>query len=181
MYDEERLPVKKPLGLAMVVAAGIVVGLWWTTDDAASPIVADRSSQSQARRVRPDVTPALAARVRRSLEPTDTDPKHRELQNALWKDLRRWAGKARLTDAQWNRFQRDLSELAVLESAALANGVRVGFDGVRELQEELDRELEAHCAEYMTDKQLRAMRPYLSALVTRVRQLHYSPVVLPDR
>lgn len=97
-----------------------------------------------------------------------------------------FASEAELTDAQWNQFVSDLSELATSESAAWANGVKArgsdSFDGIIELNDELGHELEARCAVHMTQKQLRVFRFrfHASALVAQVQRLHFLPIITPD-
>ena len=190
----------KILGLLVVVVLGLVVGLWWTDDAPSRPAsnqaaelaadhVAERAADpSRARRaigLRTDRFPEIAKRERPTLEPTEkNDPKRREFQEALWRDLRAFANEAKLTDAQWDQFVGDLSDLASTESAAIASAVAPGGDvaGAFELNDELGHELEARCAEHMTEKQLRVFRFRFHAdgLVAQVRRLHFVPVVTPE-
>lgn len=198
----------KMLGLSIVVALGLAIGLWWTreapraareapaeqpTDRAPvglepldrAPI--GRAPAGSTNATPPSATvhprPELSTPERLTLEPTDPDPKRRAAQESLWQYLRTFAKEAELTDAQWDRFVRDLSELATSESAAWDDSTKVGgFEDMSNLNDELGRELEERIAAYMTDKQLRVFRFRLNAgaAVTQVRQLHFVAKVAPE-
>ena len=176
----------KTLGLSIVVALGLVLGLWWTREASVSRPAVDQAAEPppRARRaigpsnaaMRPLVE--LAKRERPTLEPIEVDPKRRKAQEALWQELRGFASEAELTDAQWDRFERDLSELAEIEATAWAKALKAeNFEGVIELSQELGHELEVRAAAYMTKKQQSILRFRLNAggVVTRVRQLHFVP------
>jgi hypothetical protein len=124
--------------------------------------------------------PALAKQERPTLEPTEADPNRRKAQERLWQDLRTFASDVELTDAQWDQFARDLSDLAEIEATAYGRAIKTGStDGVIDLSDELGHELEARCAAYMTPKQVSVLRFRFShgVLVTRVRQLHFVSIM----
>lgn len=173
----------KALCISLVAALGLAIGLWWTrgtapvTETRTAPVTERRTPSTPLARI-PALRPTIPIKT---LEPTSTDPEKRPHQEALWRDLRSFATEKKLTDAQWERFQRDLSELAAIESAAWAQGVRTdGFDGIVELSEELEAELLARCAAYMTRDQIAGLRFRFLDLVTRVRRLHYVPTIGPE-
>jgi hypothetical protein len=183
----------KILGLSIVVGLGIVIGWWWTRDDVA-PTPATQPSQHSRRTAatqpsprsltsRSSVTstrPTLAQQPLPTLEPAEVDPARRERQEELWRALRAFATDAELTDAQWEQFQRDLSELAALESATMRDAIATGnFDGIVDLSNELELELELRCAAYLTKRQVSALRFRFDGLVTRVRRLYYVPQFAP--
>jgi hypothetical protein len=129
--------------------------------------------------------PALEqpVRPRRTLEPTEEHlPEIRKAQEVLWQQLRTFASDVKLSDAQWEQFERDLSELGAMDAVAFyGQALRTrDFEGVVELSEELELELEQRAATYMTKKQLDTLRFRFGDLVTRVRQLHYVPRTLED-
>jgi len=168
--------------IAIVVALGLVIGAWWTRDDA-TPRTEPRTTPTPAaigaQQIQP-TQPTLhnpSPRVRptlsvQTLEPTSTDPIRREHQETLWRDLRAFASAAKLTDVQWDRFVHDLIELAEIEAAAWAKG----FEGVVELSSELAREMEGRAATYMTADQVAQLRFHdQQAMIIRVRQLHIPP------
>lgn len=178
--------MKKATWLLLVLGLGLGVGLLWTRDTSSVDVLpttrdttAARTPESQRdhRAIGFRAVPVLAAATPLpSLEPTNTYPERRKLQEELWHYLRKFATDAKLTDAEWQQFQRDLSELAATESAAyLAADRAIDFTGVTDLNDELGVELEARCARYMTERQLAVLRNYRAwALITRVRQLHYA-------
>jgi hypothetical protein len=163
--------------IAVVVVLGLVIGLWWTRDTTApkEPEIAKPKPTLETRAPLSTRFPRLRPTEVKSLEPTETDPEIRPQQEALWRDLRAFAKDTKLTDEQWERFQRDLSELAATESAAWAQGLRTDFNGIIELSDELEAELLQRCAAYMTKDQLLELRFRFLGVVTRVRQLHYLP------
>lgn len=163
--------------LAVVVALGLVIGFWWTRDTTApkAPEIAKPKPTLDTRTTLTKRFSGLHPTPVKTLEPVETDPEIRPQQDALWRDLRAFAKDTKLTDEQWEQFQRDLSELAATESAAWAQGLRTDLNGIIELSDELEAELLQRCAAYMTRDQLLELRFRFLGLVTRVRQLHYLP------
>jgi hypothetical protein len=172
----------KAVVVVVVVALGLVIGFWWTRDTTApkapaiakpKPTLETRASETRARLT--TRFPGLRPTQVKTLEPVETDPEIRPQQEALWRELLAFAKDTKLTDEQWERLQRDLSELAATESAAWAQGLRTDFNGIIELSDELEAELLQRCAAYMTRDQLLELRFRFLGVVTRVRQLHYLP------
>lgn len=180
----------KILGLSVVAALGLVIGVLWTREAPPNEVTVSRpaidqgAQPSQAHRpVVPrnaEAPPTLSNQERPTLEATAADPSRRKAQERLWQELRTFASEAKLTDVQWAQFQRDLSELAESESAGWANAIKTGdFDDVLELNAELGQDLETRCANYMTRRQLSVLRRYRAdILVTQVRQLHFVPKLI---
>lgn len=183
----------KILGLSIVVVLGLGVVLWRVGEppraaqEAPVEHSARRAAIGPSNVTTPTVMghprPELATQERPTLEPTDADPKRREAQEQLWQYLRVFATEAELTDTQWDRFVRDLSELAAIESAAWDDSIRAGkFGDISRLNDELGYELEERISAYMTDQQLRVFRFRIIAdgVVTQVRALHFVPSSIPE-
>lgn len=173
----------KRWALVIVVGLGLVIGVWWTRepapDQAAEQPPARRAPITRLAPTAPSHAvprlPMVGSQGWPTLEPSDEDPKQRERQEAFWRELRRFASEAELSDTQWDQFIRDVSELAEIESTATLQSVRAGnFYSVVELNHELGQELEARCAAYMNEQQLRVFRFRLdsSSVVAQVRRLY---------
>lgn len=187
----------KLLGLSIVVAMGLAIAWWWTRE---APRVAKEAPPKQSARLAPlepsnPTTPAptrstaptlttarwrpeLVQPERVTLEPTATDPERRTAQESFLRYLRVFATEAELTDAQWDRFVRDLTELGAIEAQAWFESARDGDIGdAYRLNDELAHELEERIAAYLTERQLRVFRFRISAqgAITQVRQLHFVP------
>jgi hypothetical protein len=100
-------------------------------------------------------------------------PDQRQAQAALWDKLREYARDVELTDAQWDQFVRDLTDLAE-EDFASRDSALVAKSSPADVAKKsmaLEEELFVRCAAFMTDKQLRALKFRFLGLVTQARHV----------
>jgi hypothetical protein len=181
--------MSKTIGIVIVVVLGLVVGVLWSRDErGVTAPHAERIEERGESRARRSARTAMGAAIaamdplqvvqRKTLEPTATDPRVRELQEKYLARLDRFVARAQLTEAQRERFEVDLWELAEISWSAHVKAievgfdgrVEVGFDGLIELAEELGHELEARAAAYMDQRQLAILRRFQpDVLVSGVR------------
>jgi hypothetical protein len=164
----------KALGIALALAFAVWL-LWGTATPVTAPVAStpERVHRPEHPRGTPRDTPVLTTVTPLRLKPDSIRPERRAGQDELVKYLGEFAVRAELTAKQWERFERDLVDLAESETAAyMAAGTGTGdFTGVSELNKDLGRELETRCAQYMTERQLAILQDYRPwALIMRVRQ-----------
>jgi len=171
----------KVLAMSLALALAVVVGLLWTHSGSVAAPVPPQPQPERTVEVGPILAPVLASATAPSLKPDDdTYPERRQLQEGVLKHLRKFATEAKLTEEQWQRFERDLMDLAAAESAAyIAADRAMDFTGTKQLNRELGLELVARCGDYMTADQLSVLRRYRPwSLVMQVRQM-FVPQPLP--
>lgn len=185
--------MKKLLILLVTVAVGIVVGLLSTRQPSRKSAVKSGPSAPVESSVTAPSQPQLPA----APPPAQSDdkggsngsnlahpvyavpsvpmdfPDQREAQAALWNKLREYARDVQLTDAQWDQFVRDLTELAEEDFASRDSALVAKSPpaDVAKKSTALEEELFVRCAAFMTDKQVRTLKFRFLGLVMQARHV----------
>lgn len=189
--------MKKILILVVTLAVGVVVGLLSTRQPTRHSSATSRPSAPTSPSVTAPSQPQLpVARTANPPSPANDAsgpsvghpvyatpsvpmdfPDQREAQAALWNKLRQFASDVQLTDAQWDQFVRDLTELAEEDFASwdtqfMKDGRNpVPHPEVLAHSKELEEELFVRCATFMTDKQVRTLKFRFLGLVMQARHV----------
>lgn len=178
--------MKKIIILVVTVALGIVVGLLSTREPSRRSAVTSRPSTESSVAASPQpqlpaaavANPPVPANGASGPSPVYATPSvpmdfpdDREKQAALWEKLRAYARDVQLTDAQWDQFVRELTELAEEDKTSWDSGLvaRTPPAEVVKHSSELEEELFVRCAEFMTDKQVRTLKFRFLGLVMQAR------------